>query len=287
MAESLDQDTGVTLGTFWDHLDALRGTIIRIIGGIVLFAVVAFFFKDQLFSMVLAPQSDDFITYRMVDRVSESFLELTNEWLGDDSLDVGGEALLGVEPFRVKLISTQLSGQFITHIQVSIYAGLLVVFPYLLYELFRFVSPALYSNERRYALRIVSSSYIMFMLGMALSYFLIFPLTFRFLGTYQVSGVVENQIVLDSYIGTMMMLNLMMGIVFEIPILALLFARMGFISAQFMSRFRRHAIVILLIISAIITPTSDVVTLLLVALPMYLLYELSILLVRLTGRSRH
>ena len=126
----------------------------------------------------------------------------------------------------------------------------------------------------------------MFMLGVALSYFLIFPLTFRFLGTYQVSAIVENQIVLESYISTMMMLNLMMGIVFEIPILCWLFAKLGFISAPFLRKYRKHAIVILLIIAAIITPTADIVTLLLVSLPMYLLYELSILIISLTVKPQ-
>lgn len=166
------------------------------------------------------------------------------------------------------------------------YAAFLLVFPYVLYELFRFVSPALYARERKYAFRVVGSGYVMFMLGAALSYFLIFPLTFRFLGTYQVSSEVENQIVLESYIGTMMMLNLMMGIVFEIPVLSWLFAKMGFISASFLRKYRRHAVVILLVIAALITPTADIVTLILVGLPMYLLYEVSILVVTATIRNK-
>ena len=151
--------------------------------------------------------------------------------------------------------------------RVALYAAFLLIFPYILYELFRFISPALYSNERKYAFQIIASGYFMFMMGVALSYFLIFPLTFRFLGTYQVSALVENQIVLESYISTMMMLNLMMGIVFEIPILCWLFAKLGFISASFLRSYRKHAIVILLIIAAIITPTADIFTLLLVSLP--------------------
>ncbi|MGL5014754.1 MAG: twin-arginine translocase subunit TatC [Bacteroidales bacterium] len=250
------------VASFWEHLDELRSVIFRVAITVVLLGVVAFFFKDQLFSIILAPKSSDFITYRWLNHVAEGIL---------------GEAPM--DNFSVKLINTELAKQFIVHITMSIYAAFILVLPYVLYEIFRFVSPALYANEQKYALGVVTSGYFMFMMGVALSYFLIFPLTFRFLGTYQVSSEVENQIVLDSYIGTMMMLNLMMGIVFEIPILCWLFAKMGFISAAFLRKYRRHAIVILLVLAALITPTADVVTLLLVAMPMYLLYELSIIIV--------
>ena len=129
-------------------------------------------------------------------------------------------------------------------------------------------------------MRVVGYGYIMFMVGVLISYFLIFPLTFRFLGTYQVSDQVENMISLQSYISTLLMMSLAMGIVFEIPILSWLFAKLGFISADFMRRYRRHAVVIILVVAAIITPTSDVFTLLLVSLPMWLLYEVSILIVK-------
>jgi twin arginine-targeting protein translocase tatC len=145
--------------------------------------------------------------------------------------------------------------------------------------LFRFVSPALYACERKYAVRIVGGGYAMFLMGVAVSYFLIFPLTFRFLGTYQVSGEVENMIVLQSYISTLVLMCLTMGIVFEIPILSWLFAKLGFLTADFMRRYRKHAIVIILIVAAVITPTSDVFTLSLVTLPMWVLYEASILVV--------
>lgn len=256
--------------SFWEHLDDLKGTLGRIVISVLVFGAIAFFFKDELFSIILAPKNSDFITYRLMNDVGRAFSENAQ-----------------VEPFSVKLINTQLSQQFIIHIKMAMYVAFLIVFPYILYELFRFVSPALYARERKYAFRVVSSGYVMFMLGVALSYFLIFPLTFRFLGTYQVSADVENQIVLDSYIGTMMMLNLMMGIVFEIPVLSWLFAKMGFISAQFLRIYRRHAIIILLVIAALITPTADIVTLLLVSLPMYLLYEASILVVAIGKKSSY
>lgn len=255
--------------SFWEHLDVLRATIWRVAGAVVALGGVAFCFKDELFAVILAPGRDDFITYSLLNRVAASLMEQDP----------------GSMHFSVKLINTQLAQQFITHVQMAMYAAFLLIFPYILYEFYRFVSPALYKKERRYAFAIAGSGYVMFMMGVALSYFLIFPLTFRFLGTYQVSPDVENQIVLDSYIGTMMMLNLMMGIVFELPILSLLFAKFGLISAAFLRKYRKHAIVVLLTIAAIITPTSDVVTLLLVSLPMYLLYEVSIAIVALVRRG--
>lgn len=138
---------------------------------------------------------------------------------------------------------------------------------------------ALYVNERKYVVQVVGGGYAMFALGVAVSYFLIFPLTFRFLETYQVSGEVENMIALQSYISTLMTMSLAMGLVFEIPILSWLFAKLGFLSADFMRKYRKHAIVVILVVAAIITPTSDVFTLSLVSLPIWILYETSILLV--------
>lgn len=234
--------------TFWDHLEELRKVLFRIVGAVVVLMVVAFCFKEELFAVVLAPQHSDFVLYR---------------WLG-------------AEAFQVQLINTQLASQFITHMKVACYAGILLASPYIIYQLFRFVSPALYANERKYVLQVTFWGYLLFMMGVLLNYFLIFPLTFRFLGTYQVSEMVQNTITLTSYVDTMMMLCLMMGIVFEIPILSWLFAKLGFLTSKFMKNYRRHAIVLILVIAAFITPTSDVFTLSLVSLPMYLLYEISI-----------
>ena len=255
--------------SFWVHLDELRSTLMRIVAACIVIGVVAFFFKDELFNIILAPKSSDFITYRLFEYITQqiSFVDI------------------GMETFSIKLINTQLAQQFTIHIRMSIYVGLLVIFPYVLYEIFRFISPALYDNERKNAVGIVTSGYVMFILGVLVSYFLIFPLTLRFLGTYQVSPDVENQIALESYISTMMMLNLMMGIMFELPILSWLFAKLGFISAPFLRKYRRHAIIILLVISAFITPTADIITLLLVMCPMYLLYEISILVVACTQKK--
>lgn len=240
--------------TFWDHLDELRAVLIRIFVMTALAAMAVFYLKDELFAIVLAPRSSDFITYR----------------------------LMGIEPFSISLMNIGLTEQFMIHMRTAFYAGILVVSPYILYQLFRFVSPALYENERRYATTLVTSGYVMFMLGTALNYFLIFPLTVKFLGTYQVSDDVANMLTLQSYVDTLIMMNLVMGIVFELPVVSWLLAKMGLINAGLMSRWRRHAIVAILIVSAIITPTTDAFTLFVVALPIWLLYELSIGIVTLT-----
>ncbi len=267
----MDSPDPEATGTFWEHLDALRGSLIRAVAVTVLCAFVAFFFKDVLFHVVLAPGDAGFVTYRLLDAVGRI---------------CGGPETVP-EDFSVKLINTGLAGQFVIHMKTALYAGLFCASPYLLYLLFSFVSPALYESERRYAVRTVGTGYVMFLLGAALNYFLIFPLTFRFLGTYQVSWEVENTITLESYMDTLLMMTLMMGIVFEIPVLCWLLARFGWLTAPFMRRYRRHAIVLILVVAAVITPTSDVFTLLLVALPMWLLYEAGIQVVRITLKGRH
>lgn len=248
--------------SFWDHLDVLRGALMKIVVVTVIFGIIAFLFKEELFAVVLAPKDSNFITYRLLFSIGGLIS-------GNDSQD-----------FSVQLINTGLAEQFIIHMKTAMCAGILCASPYILYQLFRFVSPALYADERKYAVKVVGGGYMMFLTGVLLSYYLIFPLTFRFLGTYQVAGDVMNMISLQSYMGTMIMMCIAMGIVFEMPVLCWLFGKLGFISEGFMRRYRKHAIVIILVIAAIITPTSDIFTLTLVSLPMWVLYEISIFLVK-------
>ncbi|MEE0084502.1 MAG: twin-arginine translocase subunit TatC, partial [Paludibacteraceae bacterium] len=196
--------------SFWDHLDELRTCLIRIIIVVLVGAIVAFAMKTEVFSIVLAPTKSDFITYRCFSQ------------FGD------------IADFNLNLINTQLTSQFSVHMQVSIIIGIICVSPYILYSIFAFVSPALYENERKYARLLIVAGYIMFMIGVALCYFLIFPLTIRFLGNYQVSEEVSNIITLSSYIDTLTMLTLMLGIVFELPILCMLLGKMGILTADFM-----------------------------------------------------
>ncbi|MBR1839983.1 MAG: twin-arginine translocase subunit TatC, partial [Prevotella sp.] len=207
--------------------------------------------KDELFAVVLAPRSGDFVSYR----------------------------LLGVSASDIHLMNTGLTEQFMIHMRTAVYAGLLVASPYVLYELFRFVAPGLYADVRRYAVRIVGAAYVMFVVGTLVNYFLVFPLTVRFLGTYQVSSDVANMLTLQSYIDTLLGMSLAMGVVFELPVVTVLLGRMGLISADTMARYRRHALVAILIVAAVITPTTDAFTLMVVALPMWLLYEVSVRLI--------
>ncbi len=256
--------------TFWEHLDALRSVLIKIVIAVFATTIVAFCFKDPLFDIILAPKEDSFITYQIMTMMSE----------------ILNMPFMKPEGFDVELINTGMASQFIVHMKMAFCMAVLAVSPYILYAIFSFIAPALYENEKKYSIRIVFGGYVMFIIGVALSYFLIFPLAFRFLGTYQVSEEVSNMIALDSYIDTMMTLNLMMGILFELPIVCWLFAKLGFLKASFMSQYRRHAIVLILIIAAIITPTTDVFTLTMVSLPIYLLYEASIVIVRRTKSIR-
>lgn len=247
---------------FWEHLDELRSYLVKAVVAVVLCAVAAFCCKEWLFAIVMAPSSPDFFIYR-------TFTRLTG--ISSD--------------FHVDMFNPELAQQFLVHMKVSLWMGLLIVSPYVLYLLFHFVAPGLYAHERRYAIRAVGGGYVMFLLGVALNYFLIFPLTFRFLGTYQVSPDVPNQIALTSYVGMLLMLCFLMGVMFELPILCWLLAKIGVLKSQFMTKYRRHAIVVILIIAAVITPTGDPFTLTLVALPIYALYEMSVVIVKKNVKS--
>lgn len=226
--------------TFWEHLDELRRVLLRVAMAAIAGFVVALMLKNPLFEIVLQPK----------------------------------------EKYGIRLINTELMGQFAIHIRLSLFCGLLFGSPYILYALFRFIAPGLVGRERKYAVRVVVSGYLMFALGLALNYFVIFPFTFHFLGTYQVNGEVENMISLHSYIDTLLMMSLMLGVLFELPVVCWLLGKLGVLHSAAMRQYRRHAIVLILIVAAVITPTSDVLTLLLVSVPIWLLYEISILVVK-------
>lgn len=255
-SEKAGADTGLT---FWDHLDVLRGVLLRSLVVVLLFTVMAFCLKEEVFDVVLAPKSPDFIIYQL---------------LSDIAMRLG---MSGTEWFEVTLINTGLAQQFMIHMKTAFCVGLIVASPYILHQLFGFVSPALYANERKYSIRLLIGGYMMFLAGVALSYFIIFPLTFRFLGTYQVSSEVTNLISLESYMSVLIMLCLFMGIMCEIPVVAYIAAKAGIIDSGFLKRYRRHSVLVILTVCAVITPTSDAFTLLIVSLPICLLYEAAIL----------
>ncbi len=258
-SDQLKDDAGLT---FWDHLDVLRGVLLRILAVTLLFTIVAFCFKEEVFDIVLAPKSPDFILYRLLADIAARLGMPATEW------------------FDVPLINTGLAQQFMIHMKTAFCVGLIAASPYILHQLFGFVSPALYAKERKISVRLLMSGYVMFLFGVVISYFIIFPLTFRFLGTYQVASEVSNLISLESYMSVLIMLCLFMGLMSEMPVLAYIAAKAGIIDSGFLKRYRRHAILVILVVCAIITPTSDAFTLLVVSLPICLLYEASILISR-------
>ena len=244
--------------SFWDHLEDLRGSLIRILVAALGFSMLAFCFKDLLFKVVLAPKDSTFFMYR----------------------------LFGGGDFSIQLMNTGLTEQFMIHLKTACAFGVLMASPYIIYVLFDFVRPALYEKERQHSVSIVLAAYGMFLVGVTVNYLFVFPLTVRFLGTYQVSDEVRNMLTLQSYMDTLLMMSLVFGIVFEIPIISWLLARFGLLKAEWMTQYRRHAIVAILILSAIITPTGDAFTLIIVSLPIWLLYELSVVVVRRTELNR-
>lgn len=260
--EMKENDDNGQLMTFGGHLEVLRQMLFRIIAVTLVLAIAIFCFKETTFSILFAPSNSNFVTYKFIERIC---------------------ILLGWKfhftPYEVTMINTELSSQFMTHLTTSLYLALLCASPYIVIELFRFVAPALYDNERRYSIVITIAVYTLFIAGVLMSYYVLFPFAFRFLGTYQVDARVVNQINLSSYITTFTTLTFLMGIVFQIPVITFFLAKMEIVDAQMMAHYRRHAIVLIAVIAAIITP-PDLLTLVLVTIPMYMLYELSIRIAR-------
>jgi len=258
--------------SFLEHLEALRWHIVRSAIVIVAAAVVLFLNKGFLFdSILLAPKNPSFPTYRILCSIADYFN------LGAD---------LCVTKIEFALISTDLSSQFTTHMWSAFVGALVIGFPYLIYELWKFIRPALKDQEKKYARGIVFYTSFLFLTGVLFGYYIITPMSVNFLGTYQVSAEVRNTITLDSFIGTVTTLTLMTGLVFEMPIAIYFLTKIGLMSPAFMRKYRRHAVVLILILAAIITPTSDATTLMLVAIPLWLLYEISIFVSAYVNRKR-
>lgn len=258
MAEELDDEREMS---FLDHLEELRWRLIRSVAAILLFAIVAFSFKGILFDVVIfGPRSPQFLTYRFFCKISHL--------LGmDDSF------CLQEMPFTLQNIA--MSGQFTTHIITSVIAGIILAFPYVIWELWRFLKPGLRPDERNAARGMVFYSSVLFSSGVLFGYFLLAPLSVQFLGGYQISETVANQIHLSSYISTVTSVTLAAGLIFQLPILIYFLTRMGLVTPAILRQYRKHAIVGVLLLSAIITP-PDVTSQILVTIPIMFLYELSI-----------
>jgi len=247
--------------TFLEHLEELRWHLVRSVVAILIGAVVAFVYPEILFDrIVFGPADPDFVTYRALCRLGR---ELNM-----------GQLCIGKLPFD-GFISLQMGSQFTWHIWGSIIAGFILAFPYVAWEVWRFIKPALHPNEKNKASGMVFYISLLFALGVSFGYFLLAPLTVNFLGSYDVMGTVKNSPVFTSYISTVLNVVLGCGIVFELPVFIYFLAKVGLVSPAFLRRYRRHAIVVILVVAAIITP-PDVASQVLVAIPLTLLYELSI-----------
>lgn len=255
--------------SFWAHLDVMRGVLVRCVIAWGIAMVGAFLLKDFLFSLLFAPSHSNFFTWRILSKVGIALPNFPEQ----------------IAHFSAQFISTELTGQFLTHVQVSLWAGLIVALPYIIWQCYRFIQPAI-GNLGITKWLIGTSAVCLFFCGVLLNYLIIFPFAFRFLINYQVQDNVMNMISLSSYIGTFITLSLIMGILFELPLLAWALAYIGILDSSTLRRYRKQAIVFIVILAAVITPTGDAFTLLLVSVPIYLLYELSIGIVSHVNRKR-
>lgn len=233
--------------------------LFRILIVVAFFSIIIFCFKSETFRILLAPSESNFATFNFIEKVLNG---------------IGWE--FHYEPYQIELISTELSAQFLTHISTSLILGVLLASPYILFELFKFITPALYEHERKYSVKIACIIYLLFVVGVLMSYFVLFPISFQFLANYQVNDRVANTITLDSYISTFTGLTFLLGIVFQFPIIVFVLGKMGLVSAELLKRYKAHAFVLVMVVAAIVTP-PDLLTLVLVTVPIYALYELSIL----------
>lgn len=252
--------------TFWGHLEVLRWALVRV-AVVVLVAMIGWFvvMPDIFKPFVLGPTTSDFFLYRLLGSLG-GWLPFLPDFSNDS--------------YHVDIININVASQFMTHITTSFWFALVTAFPYLIYEIWKFISPALYDNEKGSIGVAFLFGTGMFYLGCAVGYTVIFPFTFRFLTEYQLSAEITNQISLNSYMGTFLMMVFIMGLVFEIPLLAWVMSKLGLIDQQFLIQYRRHAVAVMLILAAAITPTGDPFTLSIVFIPLYLLYELAIKIVR-------
>ena len=263
-----DSNADPNMLTFGGHLEVLRRMLFRIIAVVMVLAIAIFCFKDKTFELLLAPSQWDFVTYRYIER----FLHR----LGSS---------FTFSPFHINMIATELSSQFMTHISTALYLGLLGASPYVLIELFHFITPALYENEKKYSAQVAITVYLLFIVGVLMSYFILFPISFRFLGTYSVSGMIESNITLKSYISTFTTLTLVMGLVFQLPVIAFFLGKLEVVSSEQLRYYRKYALLVIMLVAAIITP-PDLMTLVLVTIPLYLLYEVSILVLKRMERQK-
>lgn len=246
--------------TFLDHLESLRWHLVRSAIAICVLGLIAFLNKEIIFDgILLAPKNKDFWTYRVLCELSQKY-----------NLD------MCFDQINFSVISLDISGQFTTHMWIAFMTGFILGFPYIIWELWRFIRPALSENELKYSKGIVFFTTLLFLTGLLFGYYIITPLSINFLGNYQVSAEIHNQISMDSYINTVTILSLSTGLVFELPMIIYFLSKLGVVTPDFLRTYRKHAMVVNLIVAAFITPSPDVTSQMLVAIPLFLLYEISI-----------
>ena len=246
--------------SFFEHLEVLRWHIVRSFIAILMLSILAFIFHKFIFNqIILLPKSGDFITNR--------FLCSIGNFFNSDGLCINSKPL--------KIINISMAGQFNMHLKVAFFSGLIVGFPYVLFEIWSFIKPALYEKEKQYSRGVIAVSSFLFFCGVYFGYFVIVPLTIHFLSSYNISTEVLNQINLGSYISTISSVSFAGGLIFQLPLIIYILARLGLVSSSFLKTYKKHALVIILMLSAIITP-PDVFSLFLVSLPLYFLFLISI-----------
>lgn len=249
--------------SFFDHLDVLRKHLIRAIIAIGVFTSIAFYYYDILLDdIIFGPKKPTFWTYRMMCKLVEAFPSL-----GQD---------MCITQINGKIINTEMAGQFNLQLNSCVMAGIVVGVPYLLFEIWLFIKPALHENERKSASGFVFFASLLFIIGILFGYFIVCPLSVNFLTGYTVSAEIENTFTIDSYLSSVVTLTLGTGIIFELPVVIYILSKLGIMTPKFMRSSRRYAILIILVIAAIVTPTPDILTMLIVAAPLFLLYEFSI-----------
>lgn len=276
MARKEDSKKALGEMSFLGHLEELRWHLIRAVLGAFVFMIIAFLNRNFIFNdVILKPKSPDFIT--------NVYFAKFSDWL-QTLLNINAGALkINTTPLHI--VNIEMAGQFVSHIKVSLIAGLIVASPYIFWEIWRFIKPALHKNEARYASGAVIYTSVLFLIGILFGYFLITPLSIHFLSSYNVSQEIANTIKLNSYIATVTSVTFASGIIFELPILVLFLSRIGLITPEFMRKYRKHAYVILLTVSAIITP-PDIFSQVLVCIPLVILYEISVFISRSVSRKR-
>ena len=251
--------------SFWDHLEELRWTLFRCVIALVVFTVGGFVFLYYCWdSVVFAPLFPDFILYRLLCKITMSVPFVP------DFCDLK----------EIKIFNVDLTSPFFTHMSTSFWLALLMTFPYLVYEIWKFIRPALYPHEKKSVRWVFSFGTVMFFIGCAIGYFLVFPLSLQFLATYRISAVLDEQTSLESYLNSFLLLVFVMGAMFELPLLSWFLSKVGLLKRSFFKKYRRYAVVGLLIAAALITPSGDPFTLSVVFFPLYGLYELSAFLVK-------